>query len=148
MSQYDKTMGIFNIVLLVIGLVSIAWGILRASIIGWQHLMPAQASLMVYAAIIGGIVFLSLSIKGFVEKQKTGKITHGFDEKSVKIVNNSLRNVALAMLLILYGAVLYYALLHDTSELLFNLKSIAWVVLAAIVVFIISFTYYDKEKDL
>ncbi len=148
MSKYDRMIVWFEVYVLLLGIVLVAWSVAKVFLINWNLLTASITTLTIYINFLVGLYFIYFTMKDFAHYRKCGRIEHGFDERNVKILANSWRNAATAFVLVVFGAILYYELFYETTVPLFSIRSISGAVVPAMLVFFVSWWRYSRSKTL
>lgn len=148
MSKYDRMMVWFEASVLVLGVLLVAWSVIKTVLVNWNLLSASITTLTIYINFLVGLYFIYFALKDFAHYRKHGRIEHGFDERNVKIFANSWRNAAAAFVLVVFGVILYYELFYETTVPLFSIRSASWAFVPATLVFFASYFYYRKRKNL
>ncbi len=147
-NKYDKSVTVFYGFILLLTVISFSWAVAKAYSINWDIFKINSITLNIYVGLLVGLYFTYFLLKELMYFRKHKKIIHGYDERNAEVVSNSLRNAGSIIILILIGASYYFSLFHDTSALLFSVRSISYVLVIGIITFFISFWYYYKKRNL
>jgi len=147
-TKYDKLVRNFEIGLFIMAIINITWAIVKSYLLNWKILTISMPTLGIYAMLFAGIYLLNFTLKDFIHYKKHGIIQHGMDERTGKVVGNSLRNAGTAAIIILYCVILYYSLFYQRNIILFSLNTLSWILAPVGVIFFISFCHYDGKKGL
>ncbi|MFH2019945.1 MAG: hypothetical protein ABIJ34_00895 [archaeon] len=146
MKENDKTMLNFMIAVFVIGMVNLLWAIAKSMQSNWSLFNVKGIDVLVAYGV--SLFLLKTSIKELSYYMRHKKIEHGYDERNMIVLHKSLGNTCIVMLTILMGAFYYFYLFYDAGTPIFSLSSFNWLLGPALIVFLWSFNYYYKSKNI
>jgi len=110
----------------------------------WQLFNAAGIDIVVAYGV--SIYLFYVSLKELIYFKKHKKINHGADERNIRVLDKSLRNVSIVSFIIIMGAYYYFSIYNKADKLLFSLVSFNYLLVPAVIVFFLSFNYYYKQK--
>ena len=146
MKENNRSMLIFMISLLVLGMVNLVWAIIKSIQLKWALFNIKGIDILVAYGV--SVYLLHFSSKALFEYGKHKKIEHGYDERNTKILDKSLRNVSIVMLVIMLASYYYVSLFRAADVPVYPLISLNYVLVPALIVFIVSFNHYSKSRQI
>ena len=109
MKKNDHVMLKFEIALFVFAVINLIWAIIKSIQYNWSLFNIKGIDILVAYAV--SVYIFHFSIRELMYFKKHKKIEHGYDERNIKVLDKSLRNVAITMFLIMMGSFYYFYLL-------------------------------------
>ena len=145
MKKYEKILVNFYIGLFLLGLFLLAWTITKGFLMNWDIFHFNMESLNVLLGFPVSIFLIGFVLKEYFYYRKHKKLVHGFDERSVGIFSNAIKNAGLAMIIVTFLVSMLYNLFYNSEELIFSITHLGYLFEVRLVTFFISFWYYWKK---